>query len=461
MSALPETTSSPSTGAFSSEIFAAHLAGLGHLPSWWLDRKREAWNRFTALPLPQRTDELWRFSSVQGIRLDGVHLAAAPSQAFDLRPSPFDFAQSASLTFANNRAFPAGLLPSDLREKGVIFCPLEEALTQHADLFRQHFMAQPVSLGSEKFAALNAALTASGAFLYVPQGVEIDRPLAVTHFVSGNGASIFPHTIAVLEDNAKATFVEFFLSGDNGNVGSPRAGDDRSQATFLQGGSHFAAGQNDLFAGPGAQLTYVGAQDWSRDTLAFQLNSTVVQRDARVLSLNIHLGGRQSRHESHSRLQGPGAHSEMLALTVAHGAQEFDQRTLQSHQAPHTSSNLLYKNALLDQARTIFSGLIIVDPDAQKTDAYQSNRNLLLSDEAEANSLPGLEIQANDVRCSHGATSGHVDEEQMFYLESRGISPVVARELLVFGFFEEVLSKLENEELHAALRELIQTKFAK
>ena len=151
----------------------------------------------------------------------------------------------------------------------------------------------------------------------------------------------------------------------------------------------------------------------------------------------------------------------MLALTVAQGAQEFDQRTLQSHQAPHTSSNLLYKNALLDQARTIFSGLIIVDPDAQKTDAYQSNRNLLLSDDAEANSLPGLEIQANDVRCTHGATSGHVDEEQMFYLESRGIPPVVARELLVFGFFEEVLNKLENEELHAVLRELIQTKFKK
>jgi Fe-S cluster assembly protein SufD len=202
-------------------------------------------------------------------------------------------------------------------------------------------------------------------------------------------------------------------------------------------------------------------QDWSRETLAFQLNSTVVQRDARILSLTVHLGGRQARHESHSRLVGLGAHSEMLALTVARGAQEFDQRTLQSHQAPRTGSNLLYKNALLDQARTIFSGLIIVDPDAQKTDAYQSNRNLMLSDEAEANSLPGLEIQANDVRCTHGATSGHVDAEQMFYLESRGIPAVVARELLVFGFFEEVLLKVENEELRTALRELIKTKFKK
>jgi Fe-S cluster assembly protein SufD len=151
----------------------------------------------------------------------------------------------------------------------------------------------------------------------------------------------------------------------------------------------------------------------------------------------------------------------MLALTVAQGDQEFDQRTLQSHQTPHTGSNLLYKNALLDRARTIFSGLIIVDPDAQKTDAYQSNRNLLLSDEAETNSLPGLEIQANDVRCTHGATSGHVDAEQMFYLESRGIPPAAARELLVFGFFEEVLAKLENEGLHTALRDMIRARLKK
>jgi Fe-S cluster assembly protein SufD len=151
----------------------------------------------------------------------------------------------------------------------------------------------------------------------------------------------------------------------------------------------------------------------------------------------------------------------MLALTVAHGTQEFDQRTLQSHTAPHTSSNLLYKNVLLDRARTIFSGLIVVDPDAQKTDAYQSNRNLVLSDAAEANSLPGLEIQANDVRCTHGATTSRIDPEQMFYLEARGIPPAQAHELLVFGFFERVLSKLTDDILHDALRNFIQAKFKK
>jgi Fe-S cluster assembly protein SufD len=459
MSALPDIQTPSANGTFTPDLFASHLAGRGSLPAWWLELKRSAWSRFAALPLPQRKDEFWRFSTVAGINLGGYVLPGAADSGFQV--PGYSFPTAAALVFVNNHAIPGTALPADLQAKGVIFCPIEEALVRHPDLVRKYFMASPVNLGSEKFAALNAALTTSGAFLYVPKGVEIAHPLVATHAESGAAAAVFPHTLAILEDNAKATVVEFFVSNDNGNVGSPLAGEDRSQATFLQGGSHFASGQNDLHAGPGAHLTYVGVQEWSRDTLAFQLNSTVVQRDARVLSLNIHLGGRQARHESHSRLLGPGSHSEMLALTVAHGTQEFDQRTLQSHQAPRTGSNLLYKNALLDQARTIFSGLIIVDPDAQKTDAYQSNRNLMLSDEAESNSLPGLEIQANDVRCTHGATSGHVDAEQMFYLESRGISAAAARELLVFGFFEEVLQKLENEELHAALRELITAKFAR
>jgi len=221
----------------------------------------------------------------------------------------------------------------------------------------------------------------------------------------------------------------------------------------------FACGGNDLYAGHGAAVTYVAMQDWSRDTLSLQFNATVARRDAKVLSLNLHAGARQARHESFSQLQAPGAHSEMLALTVAHGTQEFDQRTLQIHQAPNTGSNLLYKNALLESAKTIFSGLIVVDPDAQKTDAYQSNRNLMLSDDAEANSLPGLEIQANDVRCTHGATSARIDREQEFYLEARGIKPAQAKELLVFGFFEEVLGKIENEALHDTLTEIIRQKF--
>jgi Fe-S cluster assembly protein SufD len=252
---------------------------------------------------------------------------------------------------------------------------------------------------------------------------------------------VFPHTLVVAEENSRVTVVDDFVSTD--------------------ASAHFACGANDLYAAHGAELVYVAAQNWSADTLSFQFNSTVVRRDSRVKSLNLHLGGRQARHESLSQLQAPGGLSEMLALTIADNMQEFDQRTLQIHQAASTKSDLLYKNALRDKTRTIFSGLIVVDPDAQKTDAYQSNRNLMLSDEAEANSLPGLEIQANDVRCTHGATSSRIDPEQEFYLQSRGIAKAAADELLTFGFFEEVLARLDHDAIRDSLRELIKTKFKK
>jgi Fe-S cluster assembly protein SufD len=300
-------------------------------------------------------------------------------------------------------------------------------------------MAQPQKLGSAKFAALHEAFVQDGAFIHVPRGVEIGKPIVVVHSASGAGSAVFPHTLVIAEDNSRVTVVDYFAS------------DDESR--------QFACGANDLYAGHGARIAYAAAQCWSPETLSLQFNSTIVRRDARVQSLNLHLGARQARHESLSQLQAPGGFSEMLAVTVASGAHEYDQRTLQIHQAPNTKSDLLYKNALLDKSRTIFSGLIIVDPDAQKTDAYQSNRNLMLSDDAESNSLPGLEIQANDVRCTHGATSSRIDPEQEFYLKSRGIPPEAANELLIFGFFEEVLNRLESEELHDALRNLIRTRF--
>ncbi len=422
-------------GAFGADAFAAHLATQSGAPAWWLDRKRAAYEKYSALPMPKRTDESWRFSNIATLTVERFN-PALPTPTGVKVGAPFG---SSALTFLNNAL--ATERPDASLPQGVVVAPLAAALQTHGDLLKAHFMAQPQKLGSEKFASLHTAFVANGAFVYVPRGVELTAPIVITHIAVGEGATVFPHTLIVAEENSKVTVVDYFVSAD--------------------AGAHFACGANDIFAGHGAKVTYVGAQHWSRAAESFQFNSTVVRRDARVQSLNLHLGARQARHESLSQLQAPGGFSEMLALTVADGTQEFDQRTLQIHQAPNTKSDLLYKNALRDQAKTIFSGLIIVDPDAQKTDAYQSNRNLMLSEEAEANSLPGLEIQANDVRCTHGATSSRIDPEQEFYLQSRGISRNMADELLTFGFFEEVLNRLEDEELHAALRGLVQTQFKK
>ncbi len=427
------------TGAFTPEAFEAHLTRIAHLPAWWMERKRAAYARFARLPLPRRTDENWRFSNQAGFTLDGYALPG-PVGAEQAHHASLGVQSAGTLVLANHRPALLEPLPDALARQGVVFDTLQNALRTHGELVREHLLAQPARLGSEKFAALHEAFLEDGAFIFVPKGVTVGLPISVFHYAAGSGIALFPHTLVVAAENARVTVADFFRSANP---------DDRQ----------FICGGNDLYVGHGAQVTYLALQDWSREALSYQSNATVVRRDARVLSLNLHAGARQARHESFSQLQAPGAHSEMLALTLARQSQEFDQRTLQIHQAPNTSSNLLYKNALLDQAKTIFSGLINVDPDAQKTDAYQSNRNLMLSDDAEAHSLPGLEIQANDVRCSHGATSSRIPAEQEFYLQSRGIAKTQADQLLVFGFFEEVLGRIENTGLHDRLAEIIRGKF--
>ena len=315
-------------------------------------------------------------------------------------------------------------------------------MVEHADLFRKHFMSQPATLGSAKFAALHQALVSSGTFLYVPRGVEIELPVEIFHWLTGENAAVFPHLLLVTDELAKVTVIEHFHSVDRQSPG-------------------FACGVNDLIAGPGAKVTYVCAQNWGDNVLALQINSTKVEHEASVKSLNLHLGSRYSRFESLSRLTGEGARSDLLAVSIADGIQEFDARTLQDHASPHTTSDLLYKNALNDRARSIFGGLIRVEPHAHFTDAYQKVRNLLLSDDAEANSMPGLEILADNVKCTHGATSGQIDADEMFYLQARGIPPTVARQLLVGGFLNEVIERLDERVLADHLRKLIEEKFAR
>jgi Fe-S cluster assembly protein SufD len=418
----------------------------GHdkLPAWFSDQQQVAWTQFQSLPMPARTDQAWRFSNVAVLDLS-PYVSARPVREVDgreilERSTGFDEV-SGRLVFADDQFLERDVLSEKLRKAGVIFQPLERAIIEHEDLFRRHFMSQPAKLGSAKFAALHEAFVRSGTFLYVPRGVEVGLPLETFHWLHADNAAIFPHTLIVAEDLAKVTLVEHFRSTNRHRAG-------------------FACGVNDLIVGAGAKVTYICAQDWSDKTLSIQINATTVARDATALNLHLGLGGKYSRLESLSRLTGEGAHSDMLAVSVGDEAQEFDARTLQDHASPHTYSDLLFKNALSGRARNTFGGLIRVEPHAHFTDAYQKVRNLLLSDDAEANSMPGLEIMADNVKCSHGATSGQIDEDEMFYLLARGIPASAARELLVGGFLNEVLERLPDPVLVAKLEELIAEKFA-
>jgi Fe-S cluster assembly protein SufD len=409
----------------------------GH-PQWFVDAQAEANRDFAAEPYPSRQDEHWRFSSVKN--LDGAIslLSSGALAKEEARPAseriPKDgFPEPAGrIIFVNDQLVSCELLDDSLNERGVIFLPLEQALKVRPDLLQTHFMAQPSRLGSKKFAALHKASVKAGTVLYLPPSLAVDAPFEVFHIVTGENLAVFPHTLIIADKESQVTFLDHFVSAD----GQARG---------------FATGVNDLVLRPGSKLSYISVQDWSRQFVSVQMNSTVAEEEASAVNLSLNFGGRYSRLESVSRLAGAGARSDMLAVSIAGADQEFDQRTLQDHLQPNTTSDLLYKNALSDNARTVFSGLIKVERGAHRTDAYQKVRNLLLSDEAEANSMPGLEILADDVRCTHGATSGQVEPEELFYLLSRGIPQLKANGLIVNGFLSEVIDRLSGEDIKAYL----------
>ncbi|MEN3369654.1 MAG: Fe-S cluster assembly protein SufD [Verrucomicrobiota bacterium] len=415
------------------------------LPTWFREQQRAAWTKFESFAFPNRKDQPWRFSNVSALDFSPFVQPAQLTQkereeVLDLSTGLKEVA--GRLIFADDQLLRRDPLPEKLLNSGVILKPLERAIIEHEDLFRRHFMAQPAALGSAKFAALHEAFVTSGTFIYVPRGVEVELPIEIFHWLHGANAAVFPHTLLIADELSKVTVLEHFRSAH-----PERAG--------------FGCGVNDLVVGRGAKVNYVCAQNWNDKTLAIQINATTAARESSALSLNVHLGGNYSRFESLSRLTGEGARSDLLAISVAEGSQEFDARTLQDHASPHTTSDLLYKNALTDRARSTFGGLIRVEPHAHFTDAYQTVRNLLLSDDAEANSMPGLEILADNVKCSHGATSGQLGEDEVFYLLSRGIPADVARQLLVAGFLNEVVDRLDHPAITNLIHGLIEAKFAR
>jgi Fe-S cluster assembly protein SufD len=413
----------------------------GKEPAWWEQRKAEAWKKFQAMPMPKRSEEDWRFATIDAIRL-GKFQPGGKGASLDaeiVKRSVAAFPQAGRAVFANDRLlhFEGG---EELQKKGVIFESLSGALQKHPDLLQKYFMAHPVDLGAQKFAALHAAHASAGVLIHVPKNVELELPLVSFHWLDGDESSVFPHTLIVAGENSKVTVVDFLASTNEEGVG-------------------LACGLNDLLVGPGAKVDYVCLQQWGKQVTSFQLNSTRVEKDGEARSLFVNLGAAYARQESRSTMAGSGARSEMLGLSVGSDRQEFDQRTLQCHDVPNTWSDLLYKNALDDRSKSIFKGLIRVAPGAAKTDAYQNNRNLLLNPEAEADSMPGLEILNDDVRCTHGATTGQIDQDQLFYLMARGIDPRTGAQLLAHGFFEEVIARLPEKKIGEAVRSAVAAKF--
>jgi Fe-S cluster assembly protein SufD len=275
----------------------------------------------------------------------------------------------------------------------------------------------------------------------VPDNTEVDGAIEVHHWTCGANTMSFPHTLVVTGKSSKVRVIDIF-----------RSAEELSPGVIIA--------YNDLAAGQNSQLDYVAIQAVNEVTRVIQINETSTARDASARGFVLNTGASWARNESLSRLEGAGSRSDMLSVSIPAREQEYDQRTFQHHISPGAYSDLLYKNSLYDHSRTIFSGLIFVDESAHHTDAYQTCRNLLMSDTCEANSMPGLEINADQVKCSHGSTSSQISDEEIFYLRARGIDPVRARQLIARGFSVEVVERLNDEATEALVLSFIDEKFA-
>lgn len=375
--------------------------------------RNAALESYRTLPVPGTSEEAWRFTDLSGFDPDAFAAAAGAVS----RPESMLELDVAGLAYVGEGGIEIERAPEGLR-----FEPLAE------DHPRLHELVG----WDEKFAAHNAALWQAGLLVHVPRGVVVEQPLYVRVANAVEGGSLFWRLLIEAEEGSSITVIEEYASA----------------TPDLRGYSNAVS---EIFVGDGAKVEYVSIQNLSRGTFHFATHHARVERDAELDWVAGGFGTAKGKVRIQNDLAGPGATSRVTGAYFADGEQHLDYDTFQEHIAPNTTSDFAFKGALRDSARAVWRGMIRVEEGAQKTNAYQENRNLLLSKEAHADSIPGLEIMANDVRCTHGATLGQVDREQLFYLMARGLSRAEAERLVVRGFFQDILDRIDLEPVRDAL----------
>ncbi len=414
-------------------------------PAWALEQRREAAEVAARLPFPDRRLELWRRTDFGTLALGELDPFVPGPQARNLDDLPAiviarlagEAANLGLLVQRNSDVVLEQTHPA-LAQQGVIVCSMERALREHAEKLQGRLGAL-IETDLDRYTALHQAMRAGGAFVWVPDGVQAGVPIRLIQWLDGAGVAGAPATVIVLGRGASATVLEECLSE-------------------TADGPAFFSGGTEVFVGEDAKLVYGHLQDWGRNVIHYSNQRARIERGGELQWIQTFLGGRTTKTNSYFQLVGAGAKAYVHGFMFGDQRQHFDLHTLQKHLAEQTTSDLFIKCALKDRARSVYQGMIQVARGAQRTDAYQANRNLLLSDTARADSIPGLEILANDVRCTHGATVGTVDEEQMYYLMTRGLPRGDAQRLVVEGFFAPVLDRIPLESVREQLRGMIQAK---
>ncbi len=412
-------------------------------PTWLRESRLVAWDLYQRLPMPGKSDEAWRRTDYRHIRWDEAgRQIENPNASIDVVPGAYlepliGDQQGGVLVFVDGKLAQYEVHPS-LTKQGVIFTDLHTAARDYEELVRPRLMTKAVLPGEGKFAALHAALWTHGVFLYVPDNVVVELPLHVVMYNSAPGATL-GHALVAVGDNAQATILVDY-----------RSAEFEDQSLFV--------GATELLVGDGGNLRYVGLQDWNRETYEFSHQRARVGRDGNLDWILGNMGGEFIKQFIEVELDGQGAHGRVSGMFFADHEQMFDQDTQQEHNAPLTTSDLLFKGAAKDDARTVWQGMIKSLPKMQKIDGFQACRNLVLSEDARMDAIPGLEIEADDVRCTHAATFGTLEEQPVFYLMSRGVPRPEAELAVINGFFEELLDRVPFERVQARLRDSLEAK---
>ena len=418
------------------------LSASKHEPAWMRHKRLKAWELSQTLSMPLGNEEIWRRTDLRGLDLADYHPVPPPVNAVhhqDALPEPLGAHMSLPETtiggaIVHHDGSPLWCTLDDrLRQQGVIFCDPDTAVREHADLVEPHFMTEAVPLQTNIFTALHGALWNGGTFLYVPRGVAVDVPLqALTAHMTADSMEQ-SHILVIADEQSQVTLIDEQISG------SP-----------TQSGLH--NGVVELHLKAGAHLTFLQMQHWSRRLWSLANHSAVLAADSQLRWASAALGSRLHWTGVNVQLREPGSNAKLFGLVLTDGRQHIDYQTMQDHRASHTESDLLFKSALFGHSRTVFRGVVWLRPEAQQTSAYQSTHGLLLSPKARADAIPILEIEADDVRCKHGATTGRIDDDQVFYLMSRGLSYQEAQRMIVQGFFETVLTEFPVEGMRENIR---------
>ena len=408
-------------------------------PDWLADRRAAAVERLADLEWPTAAEEIWRYSRIGDLDLGRYRPVPAEQmgQPGD-EPAPgggpvaAEAGERSGLVVVRNGRVVHHALDPELEARGVRVCGIATCDAEEiASTLGVCSDASP-----DAFTVLHDAFLAGGAFVKVPRGVAVEQPIVVLHWSEGDGLASFPHTLVVAEDGSEVTVFDRYGSTDTG----------------VDTTGHLVDAVVELVVGENAHVRYLSVQEHGPRTWQVALQRAHLGRDSSLRSSVVALGGAYARLRSESLLAGSGAESDLTAVYFGDGDQMLDFRTLQDHDAPNTRSDLLFKGAVEDTAQSVYSGLIRIRRNAQKSVAFQTNRNLVLTEGAEAKSVPNLEIEADDVKCSHASTVGPVDDDQLYYLATRGVPPEEAERLVVLGFFDDVFDRLPVPSLVAPLR---------